>query len=143
MGKRKVAQGLDPVWEHVKVLVPAASSRGKPKVLCTHCALEFVAGTTRCKEHFRGDSTNVKACPEVPADLHSKLAAEQIHKQSAANRKRKLEALDKITAGSDELLPAAARFTPRDQQTISGLFNKDAKAKCDAGKRFYLQGREP
>ena len=95
--------------------------------------MTFYAGVTRIKDHLRGDSNNVRACPDVRPELHTSLLAEKLRKEAAGSRKRLLDEVDKNTCGSaEECLPKAPRISSSDQPTLPALFDKNAKADCDA-----------
>lgn len=112
------SRAKDPIWEHVIIKIEAASSRSKPTVECCHCGETYSAGVTRLKQHFRGDSDQVRACPNCPTDLKLQLQAEQAGKKAGEARKRKLEQLDKDTSG-----PSSVPL-PGGQTTVTQLFAK-------------------
>ena len=138
MGRRKALLGIDPVWDHVTITQKAAKSNGKPKVQCNHCNLAFSGGTTRIKDHFRGNSTDIRACPDVPQDLLNKLLAEQLHKDAADSQKRKLAEVDKVTSSSAQQgVPKKACYAPTSQRTVPACFQSDLKASADEAVARY------
>ena len=88
----------DPTWAEVRIEQPATSAKGKPKVVCNHCHRQFSAGITRIKQHFRGDSTAIRACPQCPPQLRERLLAEVSHKQGEASKRT----CDEATCSNDQ-----------------------------------------
>lgn len=123
-------------WGDVEahVTIVSRKEKGVPTVQCVHCDRQFTGGTTRVAAHLIGKpGQGVAACRNAPEDIVLKLTDLENQKRVAADKKRKLQMLDRATSSQQQ------SGTPSVQSTLEAAFAKADKSAVDAAvTKFFV-----